>query len=147
MPGVEAEETYTPREAERILARADKPLSERRIRQMLQAGELEGYQDETGRWHVARHEIHRMLEERRESQPGGTTEASESFAVSRDLRDLERQLGRLEGRVELSERAESTIRDERDRLIGELEEERSERRRLQSELDEARRPWWRKLFR
>jgi len=59
------EDTYTLREAERILTRSDKPLTERRIRQMLQAGELEGYRDEDGRWHVAQHEVHRLLEERR----------------------------------------------------------------------------------
>jgi molecular chaperone GrpE (heat shock protein) len=139
----ESETYYTPREAERILTRSDKPLTERRIRQMLQGGELEGHQDDTGRWHVARHEIHRMLEERRESPSLSPTETSETV---QDLRDLERSLGRLEGRLELSERAESTIREERDRLIRELEEERSERRRLQEELDEARKPWWRKLF-
>lgn len=146
MPDVEEEETYTPREAERILTRSDKPLTERRVRQMLQAGELEGYQDDTGRWHVARHEIHRMLEERRESRQDSTGLLESSERVQ-DLRDLERQLGRLEGRLELSERAESTVREERDRLITELEEEKSERRRLQEELDKARTPWWRKLFR
>ena len=62
-------------------------------------------------------------------------------------RALERQLGRLEGRLELSERAESTIREERDRLLRELEEERAERRRLQEQLETERsRGFWKRLF-
>jgi hypothetical protein len=49
------------------------------------------------------------------------------------------RLGRAETRAELTERAESTVREERDRLLEEVE-------RLRGELDEARRPWWRRLF-
>ena len=69
--------------------------------------------------------------------------------MDRVASSLERELGRLEGRLELTERAESTIREEQDRLIRELEEVRFERRRLQEELEAARRErsWWRKLFR
>ncbi len=140
---------YTPAEAERILARTDKPISERRIRQMLSNDELEGYRDERGRWHVARHEVHRLLEERREA-PERLPEAPESAAgLFEVVRDLEREIGRLEGRLELTEQAESTIREERDRLLRELEEEREERRRLAERLEElaaARRPWWRRVF-
>jgi hypothetical protein len=47
---------------------------------------------------------------------------------------LEREIGRLQDRLELEERAESTIREERDRLLWELKEERAERRRLQERL-------------
>jgi uncharacterized coiled-coil DUF342 family protein len=48
--------------------------------------------------------------------------------------------------LELTERAESTVREERDRLIRELEEVRAERRRLQEELQDARRSWWRRIL-
>ena len=41
-------------------------ISERRIRQMLQAGELEGEQTETGRWKIPQSVVHALLEQRRE---------------------------------------------------------------------------------
>ena len=59
---------------------------------------------------------------------------------------LERERGRLEGRLELTEQAESTTRAERDRLIAELEAERAERRRLQEQPEERKRGFWARLF-
>jgi septal ring factor EnvC (AmiA/AmiB activator) len=60
---------------------------------------------------------------------------------------LERERGRLEGRLELTEQTESTTRAERDRLIAELEAERAERRRLAEHLEaEQRRGFWSRLF-
>jgi hypothetical protein len=41
--------------------------------------------------------------------------------------------------IELTERAESTVREERDRLLEEAE-------RLRRELEAARRPWWGRVF-
>jgi chromosome segregation ATPase len=149
---MEGEELYSAKEAERILQRADKPLTESRIRQLLHAGELEGERDERGRWHVYRREVHRLLEERRDPAREAAEEARESPKSAGAWVDsvaLEQELRRLEGRLELTERAESTIREERDRLVKELEEVRAERRRLQEELENSRRErsWWRKLFR
>jgi chromosome segregation ATPase len=148
---VEAEDLYTPAEAERILARTDKPITERRIRQMLQAGELEGRKDERGRWHVLQSEVHRLRDERRtgsQEPPRGPQSGGELLEV---VRRLERELGRLEGRLELEERAESTLREERDRLMAELEAERAERRRLAEQLEAERardrRGFWSRLFR
>jgi vacuolar-type H+-ATPase subunit I/STV1 len=138
---------YSVAEAERLLGRTDKPISERRIRQMLQAGDLEGRKEQTGRWHVAQHEVHRLMQERRqvvpESTPGGPENAPEMLER---VFMLEREIGRLQGRLELEERAESTVREERDRLLQDLEEERAERRRLQERLEERERPWWRRVF-
>ena len=51
---------------------------------------------------------------------------------------VERQLGRLEGSLELTASAESTIREERDRLLKELENERAQRRRLAERLERGR---------
>jgi hypothetical protein len=118
---------------------------------LLRAGELEGERDERGRWHVYRREVHRLLEERRDHvQEEAPQEARGSLESVREWADrvagLERELGRLEGRLELTERAESTVREERDRLIRELEEVRAERRRLQEELQDARRSWWRRIL-
>ena len=150
---MEGEELYSAKEAERILQRADKPLKVSRIRQLLRAGELEGERDERGRWHVYRREVHRLLEERRDTTREAAEAAQESPESAAAWVDrfagLERELGRVEGRLELTERAESTVREERDRLLRELEEVRAERRRLQEELEElenSRRSWWRRLF-
>lgn len=53
---------------------------------------------------------------------------------------LERQLGRLEGRLELTEVAESTVREA-------LEREREENQRLREELEAERsKGIWRRLF-
>jgi hypothetical protein len=57
---------YTPSQAARILSRSGRKVSERRIRQMLQAGELEGEQTETGRWKIPQSVVHALLEQRRE---------------------------------------------------------------------------------
>ena len=78
---MEGEELYSVKEAERILQRADRPLSESRIRQLLRTGELEGVRDERGRWHVSRREVHRLLEERRgpsKEAPSEVQQAPES---------------------------------------------------------------------
>ena len=62
------------------------------------------------------------------------------------VEDLQRELGRLEGRQKLMD-------EERDRLLLELEEERVERHRLELELEAAlerdrvgRISWWRRIF-
>jgi hypothetical protein len=59
-----------------------------------------------------------------------------------NVEDLQRHLGRLEGRLEileLTEMAESTLREQ-------LERERERADRLEEELRDARRPWWRRMF-
>jgi len=52
---------------------------------------------------------------------------------------LQRELGRLEGRLEISEVAESTLQES-------LQRERERADRLEEELRDARRSWWRKMF-
>jgi vacuolar-type H+-ATPase subunit I/STV1 len=147
-------ELYSTKEVERILQRAGKPLTKSRIRQLLRAGELEGERDERRRWYVYRREVHRLLEERRDPSLAGEAGASPEEQESPEsavawvdtVASLEREFGRLECRLELTERAESTVQEELDQLIRELEEVRAERRRLQEELDNSRRSWWRKLL-
>jgi excisionase family DNA binding protein len=143
---------YTVDEAAKVLK-----LTPGRIRQMLRAGELEGDHDETGRWRIPAHAVHdRPRPPRIERPPLGLRqdetlpESPESLERLSDLeaevRDLRYQLGLSEGRRELTEKAESTLREslERERMRADEERERAER--LQTELDNARRPWWRKLF-
>jgi chromosome segregation ATPase len=144
---MEGRDAYTPTEAARILARTDKPITERRIRQMLSAGELEGFRDEGGRWHVLQSEVHRLRDERRtasQKPPGDPESGGELLEV---VRALERELGRLEGRLELEERAESTLRENLERERREREQAQEEARRLREELEAERsRGFWRRMF-
>jgi hypothetical protein len=59
---------------------------------------------------------------------------------------LEWELGRLEGRLELTERAESILREQLERERERADKERERAERLEAELQEARRSWWRRLF-
>ena len=142
------EDTYTTAQAARILK-----VTDRGVRKMIDRGELEASQDERGRHLIPQRAVHAMLEERRAVGEGeiSTEETSRSAEEARELRErvegLQRELGRLEGRLELTERTESTMREERERLQRLLEEERSERRRLQEQLDAERsKGFWQRLF-
>jgi excisionase family DNA binding protein len=144
MPPVSEErtgDTYTTSEAARILR-----ISAQRVRKLISDGKLEAERVDD-QWHVHAWSVHERMGERPPRRALRALEAPETASeLVDDVRGLERALGRLEGRLELSEKAESTIREERDRLLADLEEERSERRRLQQELEVARRPWWQRLF-
>jgi excisionase family DNA binding protein len=140
------EDTYTTGQAARILK-----VTDRGVRKMIDRGELEAHQDERGRHLIPQRAVHAMLEERRGVGEISSAETSGSAEEARELRErvegLQRELGRLEGRLELTERTESTMREERERLQQLLEEERSERRRLQEQLDAERsRGFWQRLF-
>ena len=170
------EDTYTTAEAGRILRR-----SNRRILQMLETGELEGEKDESGRWRIPQRVVHELLPSRppRKGTANGTFTARQEFlevsesAVEIQLRieALQRELGRLEGRLELTAVAESTMREslERERERADAERERTEAlqleaERLREQLAEARAPqrpseraletvsvedrrsWWRRFF-
>src|SRR5215210_4476609 len=117
---------------------------------MLRAGELEGTSpDESGGrgWKIPMHAVH---DRDRPGRVERTPEAPESPERLSDLevevRDLRYQLGLSRGRIELTEKAESTLREalERERERADAERERAEK--LQADLDHARLPWYRKLF-
>ncbi len=141
------EDTYTTGQAARILK-----VTDRGVRKMIDRGELEANQDERGRHLIPQRAVHAMLEERRAGVGEISTEETlRSAEEARELRErvegLQRELGRLEGRLELTERTESTMREERERLEQLLGEERAERRRLQEQLDAERsRGFWQRLF-
>ena len=132
---------YTTGEAARILR-----VSESRVRQMLLAGDLEGGRDpETDRWRIPQHVVHARVEERR------PREAARSLAEAREyesrIEELNRELGRLEGRLELTAVTESTLRESLDRereRADRLEEElRAEREELRAERGKG---FWARLF-
>ncbi len=149
LPMAEGEDYYTPPQAARILR-----LSRQRITQMLQSGEMEGKQDpKSGRWKIPQRVVHARLKDRpaRDRSDGGgprnEPEGSQRLGeLELEVRDLSYRLGRSEAHLELTEKAESTLQAERDRLLEDLERERRRAERLEAELRDVRRPWWRKLF-
>ena len=150
MEGQRLEDSYTVREAARVLG-----ISDRRVRQLLESGELEGRRDDNGAWRLYQRSVHARLEDRpartrgkrSSSRAERPTESPESVREWMDrVIALERENARLEARAELTEQAESTVRES-------LERERERADRLEQELREARErleeraaPWWRRLF-
>jgi excisionase family DNA binding protein len=127
------EDTYTPAEAAKILR-----YTERHVRKLLADGELEGERDEeSGRWRVYQHSVHAMLPDR----PSRVERSQEPLEDPERLRDLEgrmqalndriaalqHDLGRAQTRAELTELAESTLREqlERERERADQERERA----------------------
>src|SRR5215210_3109284 len=143
------EETYTVDEAARILK-----LTPGRIRQMLRAGELEGIPPEEGGgrgpgrgWKIPMHAVHDRDRPDRVERPLEAPESPERLSeLEVEVRTLRYELGLSRGRLELTEQAESTLREalERERERADAERERAEK--LQAELDRARLPWYRRLF-
>lgn len=146
---MEGGDTYTTGQAAKILK-----VSDSYVRRLVRSGEIEALQDDNGRYLIPQRVVHAMLEERREDALGLSEAPSEAADLRRRVGiDLQRELGRLEGRLELTEKTESSMREERERLIAQLEEERTERRRLLLELEaayererQARVSWWRRLL-
>jgi excisionase family DNA binding protein len=165
------EDTYTTGQAARILK-----VTDRGVRKMIDRGELEASADGRGRHRIPQRAVHAMLEERRRVTPSealgageiSAEEAAHAADEARDLRervqDLMRQLGRVEGRLELTERTESTMREDLERERARSEEERRRadvererallaeassqelRRELEEERARAARGFWRRLF-
>src|SRR5215210_1062731 len=97
------EDFYTPSEAARVLG-----ITKRQVTNLLNAGELEGRQEASGRWHVPKAAVHDLLEDRRSRgrhPPRSTAHRSSGAPVSptedrERVEALQRELGRLEGRLE-----------------------------------------------
>jgi hypothetical protein len=137
-------ETYTVEEAAKILERTPG-----RIRQMLRGGELSGEHeggDERKPWRVHKWSAHalrdRLQEERATTERGAPAkspreprESPESTSeLFRVVQDLQRELGRAEGRLQITETAESTLREDLER---ERERAEQERARADAERDRA----------
>jgi excisionase family DNA binding protein len=153
------EDYYSTGQAAKILG-----VTDRGVRKMIDRGELEARQDERGRHLIPQRAVHAVLEERRSTIPeveSGEISAAEAARASEEARelrervqDLQRQLGRVEGRLELTARTESTMREDLERERSRVEEERRradvERERaeeLRRELEEERsKGFWRRLF-
>jgi hypothetical protein len=134
------------------VAAAGLKVSPRTVRDYIKAGKLEAIPQGEGverRWLVSIDSLHALrqsrqtspdsLRHRRHDAPGGEDAVEIAADLIATVQELQYRLGRAEARAELTERAESTVREERDRLLEENE-------RLRSELEVARRPWWRRVF-
>lgn len=150
-------------------------VSPRTVRRLIDRGELEGRKVTEGiveTWEVSIDSLYVLRNKRiSEGQVSGqvrgnvlgksgqsqpTTDVPADYV--RDLTDrllrLSSEVGELRGRLELTVKAESTLQEERDRLVGELEREREERReareeaeKLRTELEAERsKGFWRRLF-
>jgi helix-turn-helix protein len=150
-------------------------VSPRTIRRFIDRGDLEGKLEEEGitkAWRVSIDSLH-ALRDRREFEGHDRRESAEvSGRLDRaedTLADVLRDLaGRLEERIaeatelrtrlEITEQAESSLREERERLLADIERERSERdhdrrrteeelQRLRAELETERsKGFWQRLF-
>ena len=146
-------------------------VSPRTVRRFIDRGELEGRKVTEGiveTWEVSIDSLYALRNKRisegqvrgnvlrKSGQSQPTTDVPADYV--RDLTDrllrLSSEVGELRGRLELTVKAESTLQEERDRLVGELEREREERReareeaeKLRTELEAERsKGFWRRLF-
>jgi excisionase family DNA binding protein len=129
------QEYYTVSEAAKVL-----DISERRVRQIAQDGKVDGVRTEDG-WKVFRYSVHAFRDRRADQMPTRATREASSEArewIER-VTTLERELGRLEGRLELTERAESTLREDRERLLEDLDRERERATQEQARAEEVQR--------
>jgi hypothetical protein len=150
-------------------------VSPRTIRRFIDRGDLEGRLEEEGitkAWMVSIDSLHALRDRRKAEGHDRRESADVSGVVDKaedTLADVLRDLaGRLEARIaeatelrtrlEITERAESSLREERERLLADIERERSERendrqraeeelQRLRAELEAERsKGFWRRLF-
>jgi excisionase family DNA binding protein len=142
-------ETYSPIEAGRVLG-----VSDERIRQLIDAGEIEG-EKRAGRWRVYRASVHEALSERgsprsrrsRERAPhSGEDATSEAVELRARVEDLSYRLGRSEARAELTEIAESTTKEQLQRERERADRMEEEARQLREALEASRRGFWSRLF-
>jgi excisionase family DNA binding protein len=136
---------YVVKDAARIL-----DVGEHRVRQMLREGELEGTRDPIlDRWKIPKAAVHALREKRPTKPPKKALEASQDATdLLSVVRDLERELGRMEGRLQITEVAESTLREslERERERADRLEEGAEKLRTELEAERSK-GFWARLFR
>jgi hypothetical protein len=140
------------------VAAAGLSVSPRTVRDYIKAGKLEAKSQGEGverRWLVSIDSLHALRQSRQASAElprnrrgeasSGENAAELAAELLATVQDLQYRLGRAEARAELTERAESSVREERDRLLADLErerrraeEERQKGEQLQVELETLR---------
>lgn len=123
---------YTLAEAARVLE-----IPQRRLLEMLEAGEIEGEQDpNSSRWQVSKHAVDELVspapspEDSAEGFPDRTAEMIQELIG--ELGALQSEVGRLRNRLNLARR---TDKEERGLLLAELEREREQYRKERERAD------------
>ena len=124
---------YSPAQAARVLG-----VTPTRVRQLLQAGELEGERDGADHWSIPASAVVDRLDRLRRER---FVEAAGYDPVSaRELQEraevLQRELGRLEGRLESEVNTRRYLEADRALLAKRLERERLRREEVERERDE-----------
>lgn len=137
--------TYSPVEAGRVLG-----VSAERVRQLVDSGDLDG-EKRGGRWHVFKVSVHDALETRgspRGRRPSQSVEdaSHEAAELRARVEDLSYRLGRTEARAELTEQAESTIKEQLQRERERADRMEEEARQLREQIEASRRGFWKRLF-
>ena len=129
MPG---RDFYTLSEAAQILE-----LSQRRLLEWLETGEIEGERDpQSGRWKISKQAADERVsadtsaEEDTEESPGESAEMIRELVD--ELGNLHRQVGHLKSRLD---RARRTEREAREQLLSELEQAREGHRQERERAD------------
>jgi hypothetical protein len=138
-------------------------VSPRTVRDYINSGELEAKYEGEGvkkRWLVSIDAVHSLRDKRgtsgemprgrRDTAIGGLIAAANAVDLGElvaTIRELEHRLGRAEARAELTERAESSLREDLEREREERRLAREEAERLRAELEAERsKGFWRRLF-
>jgi len=140
---------YTVPETAKVLG-----ISETRVRQLLRSDEIEG--ERTGNvWEVSKQSVHSF---RDTYEPKGKHKDSETLPIDarealEEVKVLTHRLGRMEGRLELEAVTRSTLEQSLRREQERADEERLERIQAQQEaqklreaLEQAQKPWYKRLF-
>jgi len=142
--------SYTVPEVAKVLG-----ISQTRVRQLLREGQIAGTRTDN-MWEVSKHSVHSF---RDTYEPKGKAKDSETLPIEAreamdEVKDLTFRLGRIEGRLELEAVARSTLEQQLQREQIRADQERQERiqaqqvaQQLREELELARRPWYKRLFR
>jgi hypothetical protein len=126
--------SYSPAQAARVLR-----VTPTRVRQLLQSGELEGERDAAGHWSIPARAVVDRLERlhRERSLEAAVCDTSSIIREAQErVEALQRELGRLEGRLESGEKARRYLEADRILLAQRLERERLRRENVEQECDE-----------
>jgi excisionase family DNA binding protein len=126
---------YTLAEAARVLG-----VPQRRLLEMLETGEIEGEQDpQSSRWKIPRQAVDEPVSATSPSPESPTKEISDLQSTENIIQELVDELGNVHREVGLLrnrlDRARRADKEERELLLGELEQERERRRQERDRAD------------